>query len=239
MKGRRIKLTAGCLLMIAAMGTVLFPRICDQISRIRLLKEAYEAHVQEDCETYEEAVLYNEKIARLQAERPFAYAGAEAGERDKEYLSLPAGESETLCWVEVPAANIYLPVGHGTREKILAREAGHMYGTSIPVGGDSVHAVIAAHTGLAGARLFTDLADVRKGDPVLIHLGARTLHYRVDAVSSTPARPSGRTHTDSLSGRRGAVRRRRRMTRKTGRQESSRRGIKHGSCSFLKELQSS
>ena len=120
--------------MIAAMGTVLFPRICDQISRIRLLKEAYEAHVQEDCETYEEAVLYNEKIARLQAERPFAYAGAEAGERDKEYLSLPAGESETLCWVEVPAANIYLPVGHGTREKILAREAGHMYGTSIPVG---------------------------------------------------------------------------------------------------------
>ena len=183
MKGRRIKLTAGCLLMIAAMGTVLFPRICDQISRIRLLKEAYEALVQEDCETYEEAVLYNEKIARLQAERPFAYAGAEAGERDKEYLSLPAGGSETLCWVEVPAANIYLPVGHGTREKILAREAGHMYGTSIPVGGDSVHAVIAAHTGLAGARLFTDLADVRKGDPVLIHLGARTLHYRVDAVN--------------------------------------------------------
>ena len=58
-----------------------------------------------------------------------------------------------------------------------------MYGTSIPVGGDSVHAVIAAHTGLAGARLFTDLADVRTGDPILIHLGARTLYYRVDAVN--------------------------------------------------------
>ena len=169
--------------MIAATGTFLFPRICDQISRIRLLTEAYEAPVSEDCENYEEAVLYNEKIARQQAEKAFAYAGAEAGERDQEYLSLPAGGSDTICWVEVPAADIYLPVGHGTGEQILAREAGHMYGTSIPVGGDSVHAVIAAHTGLAGARLFTDLADVRTGDPVLIHLGARTLYYRVDAVN--------------------------------------------------------
>lgn len=169
--------------MIAAMGTFLFPRICDQVNRIRLLYEAYEGLAGEERENYEEAVLYNEKIARQQAEKAFAYAGAEAGERDQEYLSLPAGGSDTICWVEVPAADIWLPVGHGTGEQILAREAGHMYGTSIPVGGDSVHAVIAAHTGLAGARLFTDLADVRTGDPVLIHLGARTLYYRVDAVN--------------------------------------------------------
>ena len=183
MRGYAVKLAAGCLLMIAAMGIFLFPRICDQISRIRLLKEAYEALAVEDCENYEEAVLYNEKIARLQAEKAFAYAGAEAGEQDPEYLSLPAGGSGTICWVEVPAADIYLPVEHGTKEQILAREAGHMYGTSIPVGGESVHAVIAAHTGLAGARLFTDLADVRTGDLVLIHLGAKTLHYRIDAVN--------------------------------------------------------
>ena len=183
MRGRAIKLAAGCFLMIAAMGTFLFPRICDQVNRIRLLYEAYEGLAREERENYEEAVLYNEKIARQQAEKAFAYAGAEAGERDQEYLSLPAGGSDTICWVEVPAADIWLPVGHGTGEQILAREAGHMYGTSIPVGGDSVHAVIAAHTGLAGARLFTDLADVRTGDPVLIHLGARTLYYRVDAVN--------------------------------------------------------
>lgn len=169
--------------MAAAMGILLFPRICDQISRIRLLKEAYEGLMEEDCGNYEEAVLYNEKIARAQAEKQFAYAGAEAGERDTEYLSLPAGGSDMICCVEVPAADIYLPVGHGTREQTLTHEAGHMYGTSIPVGGESVHAVIAAHTGLAGARLFTDLADVRTGDSVLIHLGARTLHYRVDAVN--------------------------------------------------------
>ena len=183
MKGRAVRLAAGCLLMIAATGTFLFPRICDQISRIRLLTEAYEAIVQDECENYEEAVRYNEKIARLQAEKAFAYAGAEAGGQDTEHLSLPAGGSDTICWVEVPAADIYLPVGHGTGEQTLAREAGHMYGTSFPAGGESVHAVIAAHTGLAGARLFTDLVDVRTGDLVLIHLGARTLHYRVDAVN--------------------------------------------------------
>ena len=183
MKGRAVRLAAGCLLMIAATGTFLFPRICDQISRIRLLTEAYEAIVQDECENYEEAVRYNEKIARLQAEKAFAYAGAEAGGQDTEYLSLPAGGSDTICWVEVPAADIYLPVGHGTGEQTLAREAGHMYGTSFPAGGESVHAVIAAHTGLAGARLFTDLVDVRTGDLVLIHLGARTLHYCVDAVN--------------------------------------------------------
>ena len=71
MKGRAVRLAAGCLLMIAATGTFLFPRICDQISRIRLLTEAYEAIVQDECENYEEAVRYNEKIARLQAEKAF------------------------------------------------------------------------------------------------------------------------------------------------------------------------
>ncbi|MBP3879223.1 MAG: class C sortase [Lachnospiraceae bacterium] len=183
MRGRAVRLAAGFLLMAAAVGIFLFPRLSDQISRIRFLEEAYEAVDAADREDYEEAVRYNEKVALLQAERPFAYAGAEAGDRDTEYLSLPAGGSDVICRVEVPTADIYLPVGHGTAEQTLAHEAGHMYGTSIPVGGESVHAVIAAHTGLAGARLFTDLADVHTGDPVLIHLGAETLHYRVDAVN--------------------------------------------------------
>ena len=244
MKGRAVRLAAGCLLMIAATGTFLFPRICDQISRIRLLTEAYEAIVQDECENYEEAVRYNEKIARLQAEKAFAYAGAEAGGQDTEYLSLPAGGSDTICWVEVPAADIYLPVGHGTGEQTLAREAGHMYGTSFPAGGESVHAVIAAHTGLAGARLFTDLVDVRTGDLVLIHLGARRagiFRSSPEKITSrsTHVRPLVRTRTDFLSERREAAGRRQRMTRKARRRESERREIRHGSCSSWKELRSS
>ena len=169
--------------MVFAAGTLLFPRICDQMNRIRTLTEACASLDETDFGGYEEADAYNEKIARLQAERPFAYAGAEAGEGDMEYRSIPAGGSDILCCVEVPSADICLPVGHGTREQTLAHEAGHMYGTSVPTGGESVHAVIAAHTGLAGARLFTDLADVTFGDLVLIHLGEKTLHYRVDAVN--------------------------------------------------------
>ena len=37
--------------------------------------------------------------------------------------------------------------------------AGHLEGTSLPVGGGSTHAVISAHRGLPSAKLFTNQAD--------------------------------------------------------------------------------
>ena len=57
-----------------------------------------------------------------------------------------------------------------------------MEGTSFPIEGDSVHAVISAHRGLPSATLFTHLDRMEIGDIFEITLLDRTFTYQVDQI---------------------------------------------------------
>ena len=61
--------------------------------------------------------------------------------------------------------------------------AGHLEGTSLPVGGGSTHAVISAHRGLPSAKLFTNLDQLEVGDTFTITVLDRVLTYEVDQIS--------------------------------------------------------
>ena len=61
--------------------------------------------------------------------------------------------------------------------------AGHLEGSSLPVGGANTHAVISAHRGLPSASLFTDLDQMKVGDHFLLHVLDETLCYEVDKIS--------------------------------------------------------
>ena len=61
--------------------------------------------------------------------------------------------------------------------------AGHLEGTSLPVGGESTHAVISAHRGLPSAKLFTNLDQLEVGDTFTITVLDRVLTYEVDQIS--------------------------------------------------------
>ena len=61
--------------------------------------------------------------------------------------------------------------------------AGHLEGTSLPVGGKSTHAVISAHRGLPSAKLFTNLDRLEVGDTFTITVLDRVLTYEVDNIS--------------------------------------------------------
>jgi sortase A len=87
-----------------------------------------------------------------------------------------------MCFVEIPSINVYLPVYHGTSEDTLEQGAGHMMGTSMPVGGEDTHTVISAHTGMSKMRMFTDLIDVKKGEFFFLHTLGQTLAYKVDRI---------------------------------------------------------
>ena len=56
-------------------------------------------------------------------------------------------------------------------------------GTSLPVGGESTHAVISAHRGLPSAKLFTHLDRLEVGDTFTITVLDRELTYEVDKIS--------------------------------------------------------
>ena len=85
--------------------------------------------------------------------------------------------------IKVPKQSINLPFYHGTSEEALASGAGHLYGTSLPVGGKSTHSVITGHRGLVEALMFTRLDEVKEGDFFYIEVMGETLGYKVDRIS--------------------------------------------------------
>ena len=59
-----------------------------------------------------------------------------------------------------------------------------MHGTSLPVGGPSTHAVIAAHSGLVDRELFTHLPGMKTGDIFNIYVLGEKHTYIVDNIST-------------------------------------------------------
>lgn len=86
--------------------------------------------------------------------------------------------------IEIPKINVKLAIYHGLGSEILEKGAGHMEGTSLPIGGKSTHAVLAAHRGLPSAKLFTDLDQLETGDKFYLHILGKTLAYKVDQIKT-------------------------------------------------------
>jgi sortase A len=67
-------------------------------------------------------------------------------------------------------------------DEVLQKGIGHMEGSSLPVGGISTHSVLAGHTGLPSANLFTDLDQLKTGDYFYIHALDKVLAYKIDQI---------------------------------------------------------
>ena len=89
---------------------------------------------------------------------------------------------EKIGYVSIPSINQEITIRAGTSEDVLQSNAGHLEGTSLPVGGKGTHTVITAHRGLPSARLFTDLDKVKIGDVFYITNLKETLAYKVDQI---------------------------------------------------------
>ena len=87
-----------------------------------------------------------------------------------------------MASVEIPSIGVDLPVRHGADAYALDNGAGHLHGTSLPVGGKSTHSVITGHTGVADKALFTRLTELRKGDVFYVRVAAQTLAYKVTRI---------------------------------------------------------
>lgn len=87
-----------------------------------------------------------------------------------------------MGYLSIPKINIKLAIYHGTAEDVLQTGIGHMNGTSLPIGGESTHSVLAAHRGLPAARLFTDIDRLKQGDMFYIHVLDETMAYQVDQI---------------------------------------------------------
>lgn len=87
-----------------------------------------------------------------------------------------------MGYIEIPAIQVFLPVYHGVGETVLQVGAGHIEGTSLPVGGPGTHCALSGHRGLPSARLFTDLDQLEIGDIFTLNVLDQVLTYQVDQI---------------------------------------------------------
>ncbi|EHF02013.1 hypothetical protein HMPREF1008_01108 [Olsenella sp. oral taxon 809 str. F0356] len=77
-----------------------------------------------------------------------------------------------------------VPIYHGTDDEVLQKGTGHLQGTSLPIGGDSSHSVLAGHTGLPSVRIFDGLDRLAVGDYFVIQVLGEDHAYRVYSVET-------------------------------------------------------
>lgn len=89
---------------------------------------------------------------------------------------------EMVGHVNIPKIKVDIPIRAGSSEDVLQQGAGHLEGTSLPIGGDSTHTVITAHRGLPNAKLFRNLDQLAYGDVFYITNIKETIAYKVDKI---------------------------------------------------------
>ena len=104
-------------------------------------------------------------------------SGADAYE---DILGLDSGG--VMGHLDIPSIDVHLPVFHDTDADTLAKGVGHLFGTAFPVGGDSTHSVLTAHSGFVAATLFDHLKDMNVGDEFSVTVLDETIYYRVDQI---------------------------------------------------------
>ena len=180
------------IIFLAGLSLLLYPFVANQWNNYRQkqLISGYE-QVVSDKEAAEgidydaerkKAEDYNEAL--LPCVLPDSFALAESSGVDPVYMNtLNIAGDEMMGSVEIPKINIKIPIYHTTEEEFMKKGAGHLEGSSLPVGGANTHAVISAHRGLPSASLFTDLDQMKVGDHFLLHVLDETLCYEVDKIS--------------------------------------------------------
>ena len=172
-----------CVLL--ALGLLLYPLMGE------LLNERYHSDVEtvyvnaiadaDDAELSNQRRAAKEYNAMLRGEAAVSTGGASASPLVyAEQLAIGGA----MCTIDIPKIGVYLPVRHGTGAETLERTVGHVVGTSLPVGGAGTHAVLSAHSGMASAKLFTDIDQLVKGDVFYIHVLGEVLAYEVDQIAT-------------------------------------------------------
>lgn len=181
MKWRLLAMACG----VIALGLLLYPLLGE------LLNERYHSDVEtvytnaiedaDDAELAEQRRAAEAYNALLRGEAAVSTGGASAPPM------LYAGQltvGGAMCTIDIPKIGVYLPVRHGTGAETLERTVGHVAGTSLPVGGSSTHAVLSAHSGMASAKLFSDIDQLVEGDTFYIHVLDEVLAYEVDQIAT-------------------------------------------------------
>ena len=130
----------------------------------------------------EQAQQYNDRLAGVVATAPVEENNTPNTDETVSYDELLNVSGNQMGYVVIPKISVNLPIYHYSNDAVLSVGIGHLENTSLPVGGVNSHCVLTGHTGLPGAKIFTDLEKLEVGDRFYVKALDQTLCYEVDQI---------------------------------------------------------
>ena len=183
-----LKIAVCALVFLLALGITLYPFVSNYLAEKyqSTAMAAYSDAISRMDDTSlmrerEAAQQFNRSIGVISMSGPDAISRLNAA-RDGYDDLLNVNNNGIMGYIRIPAIDVELPIYHGVENSTLEQGVGHLPGSSLPVGGESTHAVLAAHSGLASQRMFTDLEQLREGDRFYLSVLGETLAYEIDQM---------------------------------------------------------
>ena len=172
------------LVMLLGLGIMAYPMVSDwwnSFHASRAIASYSNAVENVDREKLDDMIRaaheYNDKL--LKKANPYVMTDEDL----EEYNSLlDLSGTGIIGYITIKSIGVYIPIYHGVEESVLQIAIGHLDWSSLPVGGESTHAVVSGHRGLPSAKLFTDLDQMREGDTFTITVLNQMITYEVDQI---------------------------------------------------------
>jgi sortase A len=181
---RKISTIALVIIFMIGLSLLLYPKLSDYYNsfhQTRAIATYNDMVAQLDTkkldQLWNDAKEYNENL-KDNANR---FSMSKKEEKNYEQL-LNVNNDGIMAYIDIPSIRVSLPIYHGTSDDVLQVGAGHIPGSSLPVGGKGTHCVISGHRGLPSATLFSDINLLKEGDTFVIHTLNRELTYEVDQI---------------------------------------------------------
>lgn len=179
------------MLFFAALVLTLYPVISNYINQ-KYASEIFTAYQEVIAQTdnrvlvqeREKAIAYNKTLVpRTESDSSYTQEALQSASEEYDSILNLAGDS-IMGYIEIPKINVHLPIYHGTGDSSLSKGVGHLLGSSLPVGGESTHAILSGHSGMASQTMFSDLEQLGIGDVFYLHVLDDVLAYQVTEINT-------------------------------------------------------
>lgn len=179
------------MLFFAALVLTLYPVISNFVNQ-KYASEIFTAYQEVIVRTdnsvlvqeREKAIAYNQTLLpSTTTEGGYTQEALQSASEDYDSILNLVGDG-IVGYIEIPKINVHLPIYHGTGDSSLSKGVGHLLGSSLPVGGESTHAILSGHSGMASQTMFSDLEQLGIGDVFYLHVLDDVLAYQVTEINT-------------------------------------------------------
>ena len=172
-------------LLVIGILTILYPVISNAVnnqeqSQVILNYSNSSNNINKNDQLIKEAEEYNSTLSNTAIIDSFS--DSDESESDQYFNILNTNSDGVMGYISIPKLDVKIPIYHGTSSEVLQKGVGHLASSSLPIGGEGTHSVLAGHRGLPSARIFTDLNQLEVGDLFYIYILDEVLAYEVDQV---------------------------------------------------------